>query len=160
MHVFFLISPSFLLRGNIVAAEVWRNIHVSRALNQPLTCLWNRKLHRISFAVMVGHAAGCATQELDHCIVAEVEFVCLPQVHYTSQGHNVRHASLVSSQAQCQLTTGGVSHNYEVLGIEVALLRILHEKLVRRTNIAECTGPSPAIVTNSPVFDIGRSKAL
>ena len=160
MHIFLLIPMSFLFRGNVVSAECRRNINISRAQNQPLTRVWDRKLHRIGFPVMIRHSGGRATQKLDYRIVTQMKFVCLTQVHDTGQRDDAGDASLVGGKTQCQLTTGGVTHDHKLRGVEVMFLGILHQKLIRGTNVGECAGPRPTIVANSSVFNIRGSHAL
>ena len=98
VYVFLLIPTSFLLRDNIIAAEIRRDGSVGGALNQPLTRLRNRKLHRIGFAVVIRYGVRRDAQKLDDGIVAQVKFVRLPQVHYASQRDGARYSSLVSGK--------------------------------------------------------------
>src|ERR1700704_3744437 len=63
MRIFLLLASAFLFGSNIIPAKSRRNNVVAGTMNQPLPCLSNCKLHRVSFAVVIGHFVGSAAQK-------------------------------------------------------------------------------------------------
>src|ERR1700722_4632726 len=155
MGLFLLFARAFLFGGDIIAAEGYRNHIIGGAVNQPLACLGNRKLHRIGFAVVVWHLAGHAVKELDNGVVAEVEIESALQVYHASERDDASKARLVSGEAKSELASGGVASHYDSRGIQVVCVRILQNEIISGANVGESTGPASAIVTDAAVFEVG-----
>src|ERR1700722_15211928 len=117
MGLFLLFARAFLFGGDIIAAEGYRNHIIGGALNQPLACLGNRKLHRVGFTVVVWDLAGLAVKELDHGVVAEVQFVSPLQVYHASQRDDAVDSRFMSGEAESELASGGVARQYDSRGI-------------------------------------------
>src|SRR5277367_4308161 len=75
MNVFFLAAWPLLLLRHIVTTERGWNRVVVLSVNQPLPCMRNRQLHRISLAIVVRHLGRSSVQKLNHRIVAEVKLI-------------------------------------------------------------------------------------
>ena len=111
VHIPFLLRESFLLGGDVIAAEVrWHRV-VRRTANQPLLSLKNGKLHWICFAVVVRNFTGRAVEKLDHGIVAEVKLIRALQINHARQRNDAGHAGFVSGEAKRKLPSGGVPHH-------------------------------------------------
>jgi len=125
MDVFFIVAGALLLACNIVAAEGnWNNV-VGRAVDEPLLTVGNRKSRGISFAVVVGNLGRRPVQKFDDGVIAEMELISALQVDYSGKRNDPREAWLVGCEAKCKLTSRGVSHDHELLGIETVLDGVL-----------------------------------
>ena len=78
-------------------------------MNQPLRGGRNFQLHGIGFAVVLGNAAGLATEKIYDRVVAEMKFPGLLQIHDTREGHYALDGGFVTGQAQRQLSSRGVT---------------------------------------------------
>ena len=115
MGVFFVFARAFLFSGGIIAAESGGDNLIGGAVNQPLACLGNRKLHRVCFAVVVWNFAGRATEELDHGVVAEAEPIGELQIDNPRERNDASKAGFVSGEAEGELGSGGVAAHYDSL---------------------------------------------
>src|SRR5579859_1452235 len=160
MNIFFFFAGTILLGGNVIAAELRRNHVVGRAMKQKLPGLWNGKLPGIGFAVMVGNLGGGTVQEFDDRIVAEMKLVGALQVDDSGERDYPRDGPFVGGEADGKLASGGVSHHYDFLGVEIMLGRVLHEIVVGGADVGEGAGPASAIVAHAAVFEIGGGDAF
>ena len=85
VHVFAIFPGALFLGRDVVAAKGGGNYVIVDAVDKPLTALRNRKLHGISFAIVVGDLGGSPAQEFDDGVVAEMELIGTLQIYDSGQ---------------------------------------------------------------------------
>src|SRR5690349_25085321 len=63
-------------------------------------------------------------------------------------------------QTEGKLTASGVTHDDNSLRVQVVFLRILDQKLIRRTDVFKRSGPGASFVSYTPIFQICAYESL
>ncbi len=85
VDVFFFFAGALLFGVDVIMAESGWDHVIFVAMDEPLTSVGDRQLHRVCFVVMVGDFLGRATQEFDNCVVTEMKLISTSQVDDSSE---------------------------------------------------------------------------
>ena len=100
-----------------------------------------------------------ATQKVHDRVVAEMEIERLSQVHHSRQRNHLLQRSLMSCQAQSELSSGGMPHYRQPFQVQGEFEVRLANEPVRRSNVSKGSGPSTALIPDATVLHIERRHA-
>jgi hypothetical protein len=99
-------------------------------------------------------------EEFDNGVVAQVELVSTLQVDDSGKRNDAGHSGLAGGEAEGQLTSGGVSHDDELLRIEVVLPGVLSQKLVGTAYVSKGVGPASTFIADTAIFEVCGGQAF